>query len=155
MPWPLFGQFDGGETMDFFSGILAMQTFKKLPILAPIKKEKPIKNQKIFTILPYYLKLTIKTGPKITPFMERNKYIQIHKGTSINSGWAAKWIEKIKFKAKIIVNSRSIYQIFNAKGGFFKRLDAIHELLEVTINNRQSVSNRLNRGNIWHYQKLV
>ena len=44
MPLPHLGQFDGGETIDFFSGILAIQTFRKLPILMPIKKEKAIKK---------------------------------------------------------------------------------------------------------------
>ncbi len=32
-----------------------------------------------------------------------------------------------------MVNSRSICQIFNAEVGFFKLLDAIHELLEVPL----------------------
>ena len=49
----------------------------------------------------------------------------------------AKWIKKVKFKAKIAANSQSICKIFNAEVGFFKRLDVIHELLEVPLRDKK------------------
>ena len=42
-------------------------------------------------------------------------------------------IKNVKFKAKVKVNSKPICLTFNAEVGFFKRLDAIHELLEMPI----------------------
>ena len=53
------------------------------------------------------------------------------KGTSINSGRVAKRIKQIECKAKIAENSLSICKVFNEEVGFFKRLGAVHELLEV------------------------
>ncbi len=85
------------------------------------------------------MKLPHFTG-KESPPKPKKAYLQVNlkvsiniiiQGISINSGWRAKLIKKVEFKAKIVANSISICEIFNVEVGFFKRLDAIHELLEV------------------------
>ena len=57
------------------------------------------------------------------------------KGISINSGRVYKRIKIVKFKAKSTAYSKPIGKIFNVEVGFFERLDAGYELLEVPLSN--------------------
>jgi hypothetical protein len=47
MDFPHFGQWEAGKTMDFPSGILQMQTLRKLPIAAPKTKAHIAQNKLI------------------------------------------------------------------------------------------------------------